>query len=220
MDVMKITDAQPQKNNANRKSVFIDYTYALSMDEEDWLKMKLSVGQEISEQQIQQIQEVCNYSKAKKKALRYITFKMRTALEVKEKLKQDGYTTEIAEQVIAYFKELDYINDDTYTYKYIRDSVQLKKWGAKRIIMELQVKGVAQETILKHIETQTAHENEQLILLIQKKFRTIKSHDEKSLNRIRNYFIRRGYSLYSINTCIKKIMNDSQQPTTLKGSGL
>lgn len=216
---MVITAIDPQKNNPERKSVFVDGKYAFSVDEENLFKLDLYVDREITEEEIQSINQVCNISKAKKIALRYIVFKPRTEYEIRVKIKEQGFDEQIIQIVVDQLKEMEYINDRLYAEKYIKDALKLKKIGVKRIYVELQQRGIEREIIEEQINACNPDECEILKPLVQKKLGNISwdecsqpdeiSYQAKSaqLNKIRSYFIRKGYSLETINRCLDEIRN-------------
>ncbi|MGE4283826.1 MAG: RecX family transcriptional regulator [Clostridia bacterium] len=205
---MVITHTEVQKKNQCRVSVFIDGRYAFGIDEEDWFKLNLYVGQEITEQEIDRINEQCNYSKAKKLAVKYILYKKRTSFEVHQKLEQSGFDAYIAERVIEEMERLAYIDDRDYVCKYIKYAVTFKKYGQYRIRLELQQKGIDEKIISAQLDEFELDERSVLEPLVRKKIASYTCNDEKSLNNIKNYFIRKGYPFEMINQVINDIIRE------------
>lgn len=208
---MIITSAETQKNNSNRISVYVDGKYHFTIDEEDWFRLNLYVGKEISEKEIKEINETRSFSRAKKIAIKFSIFKKRTEFEVKTKLKQSGFDGSTIEKVIRELKVLQYIDDTTYTEKYIKDALNLKKIGIHRINVELQRKGVDEAIIQNQLSKLEVNETQRLKPLLQKKLTSVKTIDEKSLNKIKNYFIGKGYDLNVINQSIKDILSATEE---------
>jgi len=205
---MVITSIEVQKRNKNRRSVFLDNKYSFSVDEEDVIRLDLYEGKEISEQDIDDINRICNFSKAKRQALNYITYKMRTAYEVQNMLRQKGFDEPVVKDVVDNLIELDYINDCVYAKKYIKDAYHLKKMGAKRIFSELQMKGIDDSIIQAALDNFDYDEKEALMMIIDKKLQRIHCQvDEKELNKLRNSLLRKGYTLRDINDCINECKN-------------
>ncbi len=199
---MIITSVETQKKNKHRKSIFIDNKYAFSIDEEDCFRLNLYVGNTLTEDEIVQINRTCNYSKAKKKAMKAILFKMRSEREVKRKLELYGFDDATIEEVIRHLIGLDYINDHLYTEKYIKYAFSMKKFGKKRVSQELVKRGIDPNIISHYLDLIEDDERKRLRPMVEKKLRTIKVMDEKNLNRVKSHFIRRGYKLDDINECI------------------
>ena len=207
---MKITSKEIQKNNPHRFSVFIDGKYAFGIDEEDWFRLKLYVGKELAESDIEEINEQCNFTKAKKQAIKYILYKARTSFEVVKKLEILGYDEDIIEKVVQELKSLSYIDDELYVEKYIKDAINLKKYGNHRIKIELQRKGIKDDIINKKLEELNIDEKEQLRFMIEKRINRYQSIELKTLNKLRSYFIRRGYNLSDINNLLQEILDERE----------
>ncbi|WHH59401.1 RecX family transcriptional regulator [Petroclostridium sp. X23] len=206
---MTITHAEAQKKNSSRMSVFIDGKYAFGIDEEDWFRLDLHVGKEVTQQDIERINETCNYSKAKKAAVKYSVYKRRTAFEMIKKLEQQGFDDFVIERVIGQLQQLGYIDDREYACRFIKDARNLKKFGEHRIYLELQRKGIDEKTIYDELNKAQLDDREVLEPLIRKKIASVSCGDDNALIKIKNYFLRKGYSFEMINKVIHDIIHES-----------
>ncbi|MDK2798414.1 MAG: regulatory protein [Clostridiales bacterium] len=206
---MTITSIENKKKNSSKKSIFVDGKYVFSIDEEDLFRLNLYVGKEITKQEIENIRQICNYSKAKILAIKFIVFKKRTEYEVKTKLEKLGFDHSVIEKVLDYLKQSGYVNDAVYTKKYIKDALTLKKWGIYRIRYELQMKGIDEGTIQHELTKIEFDEKQNQILkaLVEKKLSSVRNLDERSLNKIKNYCIRKGYDLNAVNKVINELLD-------------
>ncbi|NLY44230.1 MAG: hypothetical protein GX066_09785 [Clostridiaceae bacterium] len=202
-----ISSVENQKNNPDRLLVFVDGDYKFSIEQEDWYRLNLYVGKEISVEEIDKINQVCNFTRAKKKAIQHILFKKRTEYEIKIKLINLGFDEDVVQKVICHLKELNYIDDEDYVKKYIKDAQNIRKLGPDRIYMELIKKGVDERIIREALANQDYDEEITLRPLIQKKLAAVKDRDERALKRIRNHFIRKGYSLDMIDELLDEELN-------------
>ncbi len=201
---MIITTIETQKKNKERKSVYIDGKYSFGIDEEDCFKLNLYEGQVLDSDKIVNIVKSMNISKSKKIALRYILFKMRTESEVKSKLNEQGYDDEVIDEVITNLKELGYINDSIYVEKFIKDAVNIKNQGINRIRYELQLRGINNSEVEDKLQALDYDEEIKLKPLIERKIKTYKDIDDKTINKIKTYFIRKGYSHKLVNNLINQ----------------
>ena len=80
-----------------------------------------------------------------------------------------------------------------------------------RIKFDLIRKGIDEELIEDKMAEIICDTGEILREMIYKKLRQLKVWDEKGLNRIRSFFIRRGFKIYEINSCIKEFKNDNNE---------
>lgn len=129
------------------------------------------------------------FDKLKTKVLKYILFKKRTEQEVRQKFKPDS--GELLDDVIEELKELDYINDEKYIEKAIKEYMNLKNLSIKEIEYKLISKGIKKSIIDNYIYTNKEklleYEINSAINLISKKIGT----NEKS--EIINYLKKKGY---------------------------
>ena len=138
---MKITSITQQKKRENRYNIFIDGQFAFGIDGVDLLYYKLKEGMELSEERYSEILEQLVFVKAREKALKYLDYKQRTEKEVRKKL-ADEYSPEIIDRVLEMLKNYKIVDDDNYARLYIKDCLNLKGWGKRRILAELALKGI------------------------------------------------------------------------------
>jgi regulatory protein len=89
--------------------------------------------------------ENLNYSQAMNYAVRLLSFRMRTAKEIAERLAKKDYEQETIAAVIRRLQEIGYINDHNYVESYVRSKI--KPTGSRRLQYELINKGVAKDII-------------------------------------------------------------------------
>ena len=91
---MVITSIERSRKHKDKLSVFIDGKFSFTISEEDYLSLNLYEKSEITEETIEYIKNTVNFQKAKARAVRYLSLKIRTEQEVRDKLKSDGYYRE------------------------------------------------------------------------------------------------------------------------------
>ena len=89
------------------------------------------------------------FDKLKTKVLKYILFKKRTENEIRQKFISDE--GELLNDVIDELKELDYINDETYIEKAIREYMNLRNLSIKEIEYKLISKGIKKDLVDNYI---------------------------------------------------------------------
>lgn len=140
------------------------------------------------------------FDKLKTKVLKYILFKKRTEQEVRQKFKSDS--GELLDDVIEELKELDYINDQKYIEKSIKEYMNLKNLSIKEIEYKLISKGIKKNIIDDYIfsnkETLLEYEIKSAINIINKKITNTEE------NEIINYLRKKGYMEESLKIAIEK----------------
>lgn len=134
---------------------------------------------------------------AKQKAYRYLALRPRSAKEVAKKLKEKGFSTEIIQETLEKLSDLKYINDDSFASQWARHLAVNKLWGNRKIIADLQEKGIGKDLIAAAMETarQELSEEESIALVIRKKTAGKKSGnlDVKEKRRIFQGLLGRGF---------------------------
>lgn len=141
----KITDITEQVKNKGRFSVFINGEFSFGISDFDLLRLSLKVGQEISDEYLQEIISSLDESKCLEYASSLVTSKMYTEKNIRDKLKTKGYSTLSINNAINKLKEYKYIDDYFYAETYIDETKH--KFGAYKIRQKLYEKGVPSSII-------------------------------------------------------------------------
>jgi len=143
------------------------------------------------------------FIEAKTNAVKYIMYKPRTQYEVKNKLLKLEYDEELIEEVINELLLLEYLNDNLYAEKFIRNSQSIKPMSKNMIKYKLREKGIADDIIQNALRETDIDEIElaKNLFLKQTKGKTL---DEKELNKVKGFLARKGFSLAIINKVVKE----------------
>ncbi|MEW4354374.1 recombination regulator RecX [Streptococcus pneumoniae] len=136
---MKITKIEKKKR-----------LYLLELDEEEKLyitedtivRFLLSKGKEITEEELKDIQSFAQFSYGKNLALYYLSFKPRTAKEVKDYLYKHEITSTIIPHVLENLMEQNWLNDEQYTRSYAESNLRNGDKGAHVLKQKLKQKGI------------------------------------------------------------------------------
>lgn len=204
---MRITDIKPQKNRKNRVNVWIDGAFAFGMSEKDAAVLNLQADQELSESQLCAIKQNIVLQNAKETALQLLSRRDFTRQMMLEKLKQKQIPEDVAEQVIAFLKEYRYLDDEAYAERYVKYYSETR--GKYRLRQELQQKGISGETIDRALEK--VSQEGALYRMAKKKIKTLPpDYGPKDLQRLKNYFLRRGFSYDEINACFSRLTDEKE----------
>jgi regulatory protein len=103
---LEITSVEKNRKNKDRLSVYIDGRFSFTISEEDYISLNLYEQSEISEETLEYIKDTLNVREARAKAVRYLSLKLRTEKEVREKLLNEGYDPDCTTKVIDELKPL------------------------------------------------------------------------------------------------------------------
>jgi len=141
-----ITSIKPQRNQ-KRVNIYLDNKFGFGIDLENFVKLKLKVEKEISEEEIGQIIKKAEFQKVLDKLLRFATLRPRSEKEIKDYFKRKKVHISIQDELIERLVRLELVDDKKFTIWWIGQRQEFKP-RAKRIMnYELRIKGVKKEII-------------------------------------------------------------------------
>lgn len=143
---MKITAIQPQKHHAERVNVHVDGEFRLALAQEIVLRAGLRTGDAVTEERLRELEQQDVQWKARDAALNLLSFRARTATELRRRLLQKEFTPEVADACVAELVERGLVDDGSFAESFVRDRVRFRPRGRRRLVQELRAKGVDAET--------------------------------------------------------------------------
>ena len=144
---------------------------------------------------MENFEEAEKIDKLRSKMLKYILYKKRTEMEVRQKFIEEDEMA--VEDAIQYFKELHYIDDLGYIERSVQEYINLKNLSIKEISYKLYQKGVSKKLVDEYI-----CENKEKLLEYEIKSakniwkKKINSTDEEAL---KTFLYKKGYMQETIN---------------------
>ncbi len=189
---MIITDIKKQVKDTERYSVYIDNKFVFGLSGIDVLYYRLKTGSEISQEKYTEILENVIYEKAKNTAVKFLGYRARSKKELKDKLIAD-YSEDITNRVISMLEKYGYVNDEEYAKAYVKDCLNLKGWGQKRIALELTKRGIDKNIIVKALPEENTEQLELIEKLLLKRLKGNTNIDFKEKKKHFDYLARRGF---------------------------
>jgi len=141
----KITALQAQKRNAQRINVFLDgeFAFGLSRYAAAWLQ----VGQELTPEKIEELQEIDAQEAAYQRALNLIGFRPRSEAEVRQNLQKHATPEEVIAEALARLRDNGLLNDLEFAQAWTENRATFRPRGRRALAIEMRQKGIAQEAI-------------------------------------------------------------------------
>jgi regulatory protein len=207
-----VTKIEPQKKNPKRWSVFLEGRFAFGLNEEVLYKYGLKEGQEIEQKKIEKIILSEIKKETKEAALKFLSYRMRSEKELRDKLRSKGFVKDIIDEVIEDLQRVNLLNDHEFASAWIRDRLSNNLRGKALLKQELYKKGIKEEIIKKILKEYFADETEELNLakrLLEKRKRRYENLESNvAKRRISDFLLRRGFS-YDIVKQVLKIEENS-----------
>ena len=139
-------------------------------------------------------------TEATKKLEYYCAYQERCHKEVAAKLREMRMIPEAIDQIIVHLIKENYLNEERFAHSFVRGKFNIKKWGKKRIELELKRRDISPfliRTALKEIDNHAYQET--LDTLIHKKLATLKeSNIQKKKKKLADYLLYRGWESHLV----------------------
>ena len=207
MAMPEITKISTQKNSAERYNIFLDGKYSFSADEQVLIQYGLVKGKVLDDWEIDEIIFGDEIRKAYNKALHFLGFRMRSELEVKEKLLASGFGEAVALEAISKLKEQKFLDDDSFSKALLETRKRTAKKGPGAIKQELARKGISKDLQEEALEAFPEEEQRELAIELAAKIaaRSSGKTPQQIRQKIQDSLMRKGYSYDIISSAIERI---------------
>jgi regulatory protein len=206
---LKITSVEKNRKNRDRLSVYVDGRFAFTISESNFLSLNLYEDLELSEETIEYIKDTLNFLEAKAKAIRFLSIKLRTEKEVRDKLNETGYDYDCTEKVVNELKAIGYINNKLYAQKYIYDRNKLKPLSRKMMKRELLLKGISEDIADEVLQDWKVDDFTVAKNLLKRRFGKYDVNDEKIRRKAQSFLLYRGFSADTIKEALRDMAEEA-----------
>ena len=125
----------------------------------------------------------------------YCAYQERCHAEIKEKLYSFQITPGEKDQIIVHLLDHNYLNEERFASVYTQSKLHQKKWGKKRITLELKAKQISSFLITKSIREIDANEYKSIFDQVsEKQWDTITEKNTlKKRKKFCDYLLRKGW---------------------------
>ena len=203
---MKITDISLQTRDKNRVNVSVDGVYSFSLDIAQVTDLNLKVGHELSDRELEELQEESQFGKLYMRALEYCLRRPHSVKEVKDYLwrktqptlrkSQTGmnnpvvYSERVASRVLRKLQQKTYVNDEAFARWWVENRQLSKGVSRRKLTAELRSKGIHADIIAQTLEKTDRTDEQELRKVIAKKHRRYAGDRQKFVQ----YLVRQGFS--------------------------
>ena len=167
--------------------------------------LKISSKQDIENELFEKIMHESQKFECEKKALQYISTRMKSESETVNYLKKKKFNIEIIDQVVNRLKELNYINDNEFAGKFVDYKMRTKTIGLNLIKSELILKGIKRDIIEEVLSPlRLLKRDDELLELALKKFEAVKL-KKNPLEKVKMFLISRGFDFDEISPALRII---------------
>jgi regulatory protein len=211
---MAITDIQRQKRNANRVSIYIDGKYAFSLDCDTLARAGLHVGDEVTDELKAELVEKDGFARARDYAYSLLSYRERTAHEIRERLGEKGFDRALVGRVIAQLRQRGFVDDRAFALKWVDDVRASRPMGRLRIEHELRRRRVSGRIIEEVCDQRIPPEAERELAesAAEKRMRVLAGHPrEEAMRKLEAHLRGRGFDFDIIRELVKRYFGESRE---------
>lgn len=209
-----ITKIEPQKNNPERCSVYLDGKFAFGIHRLLLSDLRLKENRELTAHEVKEIARSIDKSKIKEQAFRLLSVRPRSEKELKDKLRQKKASPGLIEKLIEEFREKQLLDDRKFAQSWAQSRISNKPMGKFLLRQELLKKGIKKDIIDQTVSS-AFDEVEELELartLLRKKSRRFANDaDPKIKKRMADFLLRRGFSYAVVSQAIRGMRELSEE---------
>lgn len=200
MKVVKIEEFTKTKSK-----VVIEGIGPVVLYKKDLKRYQIAEGNSLEDRQVSVILKEILPCRAKARCLKLLQSKDYTEYEIRKKLTADGYQETVIDDAVKYLYGYHYLDDEKYVKLYYQSKNSKK--SKKQIILDLQQKGIAKETILSVLQDMLGDKGDEdypcIFRLLRKKHYTDCEATFEEKEKVKAFLFRKGFQINDINICMQ-----------------
>ena len=170
-----------------------------------WLK----IGQELSEEKIQELQETDAREQAYQQAMLFLGYRARSESEIRQNLRKREIPEAIIEETVERLKQERLAGDKDFAKTWVDNRNTFRPRGKRALVAELKQKGLPEATIESAVES--VDEETLAYEAAQKKARRLAGLEWIAFRQKLSAFLaRRGFPYPVISTVVRKTWNETR----------
>jgi len=191
-------------------NVFLDGSFAFSLEAEVAMKKNLKLEQELSEDEIEALTGADLFHRCLNAAFRYLGYRPRSEAELRERLKRRGFEAGNVEAVLTRLREQGLVDDLAFAqfWKDNRETFRPRSQWLTRL--ELRRKGVT-DNIIDQVVADVDDEDSAYRAAQSRAHRLPDSDYEGFRHRLGGYLKRRGFGYSVINNTVERLWQENNK---------
>ena len=208
-----VSRVSPQQATAERMNIYLDGHYAFSLSVRALTEHPVSVGDHLSQRDIERLRNADEPDRATASALNLLAHRGRSEHELRQRLGQKGYTPEAIDETIRRVIDWGYLDDQRFAAAWVEQRQAGRPRSRRALAHELREKGVDRETIETAIEEADIDEVADARRLAEDKWRKESALEpDKRRQRTAAFLARRGYGWDVARQILNALADADQEP--------
>jgi regulatory protein len=189
-------------------NIYLDgeFAFGLSRIVAAWL----GVGQELSEEKIDQLQAEEARERAFQQAMLFLSYRARSESEIRQNLRKHEIPEPVIDQTLERLRQAGLANDDQFARAWVENRSAFRPRSRRLMAMELRQKGLADEAVSSAIENV---DDETLAYeAAQKKVARFKNLEWNEFRKkLSDFLARRGFSYSVVAPVVTRLWNEAHK---------
>jgi len=202
----KITAIEVQKKTHNRVNIHLDgeFAFGLARIVAAWLK----VGQELSEEKIEQLLTADARERAYQQAMLFLSYRARSESEIRRNLRKHEIPEAVIEETLARLRQDGLANDKEFASAWVENRNTFRPRSRRMMTLELRQKGLDEEAI--HSAMENVDDEASAYEAAQKRAVRFKGMEWNDFRKkLSEFLARRGFSYSVIAPVVTRIWNEA-----------
>ena len=202
----KITAIEVQKRRPNRVNIHLDgeFAFGLARIVAAWLR----VGQELSEEKIEELQAKDARERAYQQAMLFLSYRARSESEIRRNLRKHEIPEAVIEETLERLRQDGLANDKEFASAWVENRSTFRPRSRRMMALELKQKGLDEEAIqsaMENVDDETsAYEAARKRAV---RFKGLEWNDFRK--KLSEFLARRGYSYSVIAPVVTRVWNEA-----------
>ena len=206
--IRKITAIKLQKRNPHRVNIYMDgeFAFGISRIIAGWL----DVGHELDDEEIISLQAKDEEEVAYQRALKFISYRIRTEDEIRRNLTKHSIRSEVISDVLNRLRRNGLVDDIQFANSWVENRNEFRPRAHRILTYELRKKGISDEVILQSLDSTTSDE-ELAFKAAQNQFHKYEEFEWSDFRRkLSGFLARRGFSYTIISLVVDQVWAENR----------
>ena len=208
---LEITRVEPGKRRERGRYIIHFGQHILSVLEDVMIKYRMTKGATFTKADLEEIILADEKQQAYIHALRTLSRKPRTQMEITQRLLQKDIAPDVIEETLIRLGNEKLIDDELYARQWVQQRISQQYKGKLWVRQELQQKGIAKHTIAEALaEVEDDLELDSALAAGMKKWKQTRGEMRDRRNKTYAYLLRRGFSSEIVRRVLKQILEHEE----------
>ena len=206
--IRKITAIKLQKRNPHRVNIYMDgeFAFGISRIIAGWL----DIGHELDDEEIISLQAKDEEEVAYQRALKFISYRIRTEDEIRRNLTKHSIRSEVISDVLNRLRRNGLVDDIQFANSWVENRNEFRPRAHRMLTYELRKKGISDEVILQSLDSTTPDE-ELAFKAAQNQFHKYEEFEWSDFRRkLSGFLARRGFSYTIISLVVDQVWAENR----------